>query len=294
MKRYECGTCGRESNQPADYNDQKDKLCPYAGCGGIVYPALPSYLPKEKQRIRDTIPGLLASAIYAGIVVALCSFVIVAFFSALRSCGKDTGTAGDGQSSVSSVDSSFQKEPETVEEHDNHIAPETVPIKSVAVDYEEWSAATAVPLIAAVGPVMDNTEPSPAAADPSQDGNKADTYFPMTDSERSLVEWVCMAEASGSEYDGIRLVAQCILDACVADNLRPDVAIIEYQYSSDRTWAPTDTVKEAVAAVFDRGDFVTDEPILWFYAPALCTSNWHESKCFVLEAYGHRFFKAWA
>ena len=49
-------------------------------------------------------------------------------------------------------------------------------------------------------------------------------------------------------------------------------------------------VKDAVAAVFDRGETVVDEPILYFYNPALVTSDFHESQIFVIEEGGHRFF----
>ena len=47
---------------------------------------------------------------------------------------------------------------------------------------------------------------------------------------------------------------------------------------------------DAVAAVFDRGETVVDEPILYFYNPALVTSDFHESQIFVIEEGGHRFF----
>ena len=53
---------------------------------------------------------------------------------------------------------------------------------------------------------------------------------------------------------------------------------------------PTQRVKDAVAAVFDRGETVVDEPILYFYNPALVTSDFHESQIFVIEEGGHRFF----
>ena len=42
--------------------------------------------------------------------------------------------------------------------------------------------------------------------------------------------------------------------------------------------------------MFDRGETVVDEPILYFYNPALVTSDFHESQIFVIEEGGHRFF----
>lgn len=114
-------------------------------------------------------------------------------------------------------------------------------------------------------------------------------YYPLTDEDRALVASVVTAEAGGEDYDGQRLVAQCLLNACLMDGLSPDEAVEEYQYSAARP-EPTESVLEAVSAVFDRHDTVTDEMILYFYAPALCSSDWHESQDFVLEHGGHRFF----
>lgn len=62
-----------------------------------------------------------------------------------------------------------------------------------------------------------------------------------------------------------------------------------YQYAKPAKVA-TQSVKDAVAAVFDAGDTVTTEPILFFYAPRRTVSKWHESQRFVIEIGGHRFF----
>ena len=74
--------------------------------------------------------------------------------------------------------------------------------------------------------------------------------------------------------------------------VQPSEVRIEYKYSG---WNenPTESVKEAVAAVFDRGETVVDDPILYFYAPKYTESRWHESQDFVIEVGGHRFFKEW-
>ena len=69
----------------------------------------------------------------------------------------------------------------------------------------------------------------------------------------------------------------------------PSEAVVLYSYTKSRP-DPTQRVKDAVAAVFDRGETVVDEPILYFYNPALVTSDFHESQIFVIEEGGHRFF----
>ena len=115
--------------------------------------------------------------------------------------------------------------------------------------------------------------------------------YALTVSERDIVERVVMAEAGGEGFDGQRLVAQCILNTAEAMDLRPDeVVLAPNQYASPANEASQE-VKEAVSAVFDDGDMVTDEPIRWFYAPRYVYSAWHENKAFVLEYGGHRFFK---
>lgn len=114
-------------------------------------------------------------------------------------------------------------------------------------------------------------------------------YF-LTPQERDLVERVVMAESGGESYKGQMLVCQCILNACEIDGIRPAEVIRKYVYAKARP-EPSDSVKQAVSAVFDEGEQATGEPILYFYAPALTTSEFHESQIFVIEEGGHRFFK---
>ena len=129
---------------------------------------------------------------------------------------------------------------------------------------------------------------------PEVDVSEMETTTPryaLTVSERDIVERVVMAEARGEGFDGQSLVAQCILNTAEAMDLRPDeVVLAPNQYASPAAEASQE-VKDAVSAVFDAGDMVTDEPIRFFYAPKYIYSSWHESKEFVLEHGGHRFFK---
>ena len=119
------------------------------------------------------------------------------------------------------------------------------------------------------------------------------TRYGLTDAERDIVERVVMAEAGGEGFDGQRLVAQCILNTAEAMDLRPDeVVTAPNQYASPANEASQE-VKEAVSAVFDDGDMVTDEPIRWFYAPRYVDSAWHESKRYVLTYQNHKFFAEW-
>lgn len=98
-----------------------------------------------------------------------------------------------------------------------------------------------------------------------------------------------MAEAGGESFAGQMLVAQCILNAAEKVGVQPSEAVEIYSYTSNRP-DPTQSVKDTVAAVFDRGEVAIDAPVMYFYNPALVTSTWHESQIFVAEVGGHRFF----
>lgn len=113
--------------------------------------------------------------------------------------------------------------------------------------------------------------------------------YALTENERLTVEQVVMAEAGGEPYCGQVAVAQCILTACEKDGLRPIAAIWEYQYTTDRP-EPSESVREAVAAVFDRGEVAFQDNPLYFYAPKYGISEFHEGQRHIGTIGGHRFF----
>lgn len=115
-------------------------------------------------------------------------------------------------------------------------------------------------------------------------------YYPMTKTERAEIEMVVMAEAGGECHLGQRAVAQCILSACLRDDLRPLEAVRVYGYTRARK-KPTRSVQDAVKAVFDYGALAVDKEIDIFYAPKRVKSDWHESQEFVVEIGNHRFFR---
>lgn len=131
--------------------------------------------------------------------------------------------------------------------------------------------------------------PTPAASTQAPESTETPARYPLSTSERDTVERVVMAEAGGESFEGQMLVAQCILNAAEKRGVDPSEAVVLYSYTKSRP-DPTQRVKDAVAAVFDRGETVVDEPILYFYNPALVTSDFHESQIFVIEEGGHRFF----
>lgn len=130
---------------------------------------------------------------------------------------------------------------------------------------------------------------TPAESAQTQDQAEPTVRFYLSASERDTVERVVMAEAGGESFEGQMLVAQCILNAAEKEGVQPSEAVVIYSYTSSRP-DPTQSVKDAVAAVFDRGEVAIDAPVMYFYNPALVTSDWHESQIFVAEVGGHRFF----
>lgn len=114
--------------------------------------------------------------------------------------------------------------------------------------------------------------------------------YAITEAERAEIISAVVCETGGHDPEAAMLVAQCILNAAERDGIRPGEVLDRYQYA-DYPVELTTTAFEAVADVFDWGNTITDEPILFFYAPDRVRSDWHESMEFVLEHGGHRYFK---
>lgn len=114
--------------------------------------------------------------------------------------------------------------------------------------------------------------------------------YTLTDDERLEIAQVITAEAVGEPFAGKVAVAQCILQTCEDERIRPSEALEKYRYSKRRP-DPTAEALEAVEAVFDFGYVATSEPIRYFYAPELIESSWHESQAYVMTINNHKFFK---
>lgn len=108
--------------------------------------------------------------------------------------------------------------------------------------------------------------------------------------------YIVSGEAQGEPIEGKMSVAQCILNAMVKNEMRPLEIKIEYQYSGWNTelentnpdvWSE---VTDAVSRVFDNHEFVSDNPILYFYAPKRCVSRWHESLLHDQTISNHKFY----
>lgn len=121
-------------------------------------------------------------------------------------------------------------------------------------------------------------------------------FFNLTEAERKTIQYIVAGEAKGEPMEGKMAVAQCILNGMVKSNWSAERVRIEYQYSgwddelenvNPEAWAE---VVEAVSRVFDDGELISDKPILYFYAPDITSSSWHESLNHAITIGGHKFF----
>ena len=121
-------------------------------------------------------------------------------------------------------------------------------------------------------------------------------FFNLTEAERKTIQYIVAGEAKGEPMEGKMAVAQCILHGMVKSDWSAERVRIEYQYSgwddelentNSEAWAE---VVEAVSRVFDNGELISDKPILYFYAPDITSSSWHESLNHAITIGGHRFF----
>ena len=121
-------------------------------------------------------------------------------------------------------------------------------------------------------------------------------FFNLTEVDRKTIQYIVAGEAKGEPMEGKMAVAQCILNSMVKSNWTAEKVRIEYQYSgwddeleksNPEAWAE---VVEAVSRVFDDGELISDKPILYFYAPNVVSSSWHESLNHAVTIGGHKFF----
>lgn len=121
-------------------------------------------------------------------------------------------------------------------------------------------------------------------------------FFNLTEADRKTIQYIVAGEAKGEPMEGKMAVAQCILHGMVKSDWSAERVRIEYQYSgwddglentNSEAWAE---VVEAVSRVFDDGELISDKPILYFYAPDVISSSWHESLNHDVTLGGHKFF----
>lgn len=116
----------------------------------------------------------------------------------------------------------------------------------------------------------------------------------LSDYDRDVLEHLVMGEAGGQGFIGCCLVAQAIKDTMITDGY-PSVEAVRTGngYSASLNNVPNQDVLDAIEYVFDNGGAAVQHRIIYFYAPNVCISAFHESQNFVVSHGGHKFFDRW-
>lgn len=174
-------------------------------------------------------------------------------------------------------------------------------MKSVAYDSVSTASNLGITSVEVVQPVVINEEAEEfelstkdeknylleiSNPDESYEGKAVDVG-----SERDLLERIVMGEAGGESFEGAALVAQCIHDTMVYEGYSSVRSVIDgKKYSGSLEVEPSEMVKEAVSYIFDDGGMAVQHKVIYFYAPKIVDSGFHESRELVIEYGGHRFF----
>lgn len=119
-----------------------------------------------------------------------------------------------------------------------------------------------------------------------------ENIYPLTESERNLVERIVAAEARGESLEGMMAVAQTIRDrACTRNQSVTDVCLAPYQYADAYDGEIDIKIKDAVAFTFDRGHSALKYPTTHFYAHCLITEpEWTSAYEYRGTIGAHTFF----
>lgn len=116
----------------------------------------------------------------------------------------------------------------------------------------------------------------------------------LSDYDRDVLEHLVMGEAGGQGFIGCCLVAQAIKDTMITDGYKSVEAVRTGNgYAASLNNVPNQDVLDAIEYVFDNGGAAVQHRVIYFYAPNVCTSAFHESQNFVVQYDGHKFFDRW-
>ncbi len=122
------------------------------------------------------------------------------------------------------------------------------------------------------------------------DPNYTGRIVELSAEDKDFVLRLVQGEAGAEGYEGAALVAQAIRDTMIEDGYTVKEVYTNLKYTGKLTTAPNENVKKAVEFIFDKGGSAVQHRIIYFYAPALVASKFHETQEFVIEHNGHRVF----
>lgn len=164
--------------------------------------------------------------------------------------------------------------------------------QSYTIEFEESeSEGVAVLSTAICEPAVDVGDEQLQASEVSK--AVAPARYAITDYEREQIERMVASEGGYCPYEFQALVAECILNGAEKEGLRPTELFEREDYWITHDLEPTETTKQAVSDVFDKGIFPADEKIFCYYNPNYCDSAVHEAQRYVLTCCDCRFFAEW-
>lgn len=130
-----------------------------------------------------------------------------------------------------------------------------------------------------------------ARSEPPAETSEPAARYPLTSEERTAIERMVASEGLWCGYDFQALVAECILNGCEAEDMRPLELFARGDFWITHDLDPSEETRRAVSDVFDKGVMPTPEKVRYYYNPHYCSSAAHESKTYVLTCCECRFFK---
>lgn len=120
-------------------------------------------------------------------------------------------------------------------------------------------------------------------------------FFEISNQDRETIQYIVAGEAGYEPMEGKMAVAQTLLNAMKKEGCNAKQVKKIYQYSGWKTNLNTESpenwaeVKEAVNRIFDNGEFVSENPILFFYAPKYSSGKFHRTLPHDQMIGGHSF-----
>lgn len=117
--------------------------------------------------------------------------------------------------------------------------------------------------------------------------------YPLTQNQRSLIERVVAAEARGEPFEGIKAVAQVILDRLLHPRFPNALEGVLREFASPYRGYVGENIQRAVREVFDYGERVFEGNLLYFMNPSKASPNgkrWILSNCEQVLTIGAHIF----
>lgn len=233
----------------------------------------------------------LAAVVSLSLIISIAIVPCVVFFGSAQTVSGATGVVGTTESSESMgfVTKTYNEDQALANKQDGTTVRKAQAFdsakKTAEVVVAEVETKPATALTASTEFLLDIANP---------DKNYVGTAVSLSSYDRDILERLVMGEAGGEGYIGCCLVAQAIRDTMINDGYKSVDAVrrsMGYQATIYNT--PNQDAKNAVKFIFDEGGAAVQHDIIYFYAPALCTSGFHESQEFVVQHNNQRFFDRW-